>query len=130
MDSLPRELLESILLFNVQMSRCAKNAILPLRLVCKAFDAFLKPYAFKTIQLEFSKFLRHDTTPELKSLETLGSLCQAVYVDMMVIRDEGMLVSLLYVSVEHRLDQKSGHYNMIAWFSKASGASMAMKLQH
>jgi hypothetical protein len=92
MDSLPRELLESILMFNVQMCQCDKNNIFPLRLVCKAFDAFLKPYIFKTIQLEFSKFMRHAATPDFKSLETVGKLCQAVYLDMMVVRDEGMLV--------------------------------------
>jgi hypothetical protein len=93
MDSLPRELLESILIFNVRMCRADKNDIFPLRLVCKAFDAFLKPYIFKTIQLEFSKFLRHAPTPDLKSLETVGDLCQALYLDMMVVRDEGKLQS-------------------------------------
>lgn len=93
MDSLPRELLESILIFNVQMCRCNKNNIFPLRLVCKAFDAFLKPYIFKTIQLEFSKFMRHAPTHDFKSLDTVGKLCQAMYLDMMVVRDEGMLVS-------------------------------------
>jgi hypothetical protein len=93
MDSLPRELLESILIFNVRMCRSDKNDIFPLRLVCKAFDAFLKPYIFKTIQLEFSKFLRYAPTPDLKYLETVGDLCQAVYLDMMVVRDEGKLQS-------------------------------------
>lgn len=99
MDSLPRELLESILLFNVRLCRCDKNALFPLRLVCKDFDAFLKPYVLRTIQLEFSKFLRHGPTPKLASLETAGKLCQAVYVDMMVIRDEGMFTSLASIWV-------------------------------
>lgn len=93
MDSLPHELLESILTFNIHMCRDEKNKIFPLRLVCKAFDAFLKPYIFKTIQLEFSRFLRHGPTPDLTALGTVGNLCQAIYLDMMVVRDEGMLES-------------------------------------
>lgn len=97
MDSLPRELLESILFFNVRMCRSNKNALLPLRLVCKAFDAFLKPYALRTIQLEFSKFLRDAPTPKLAALETAGKFCQAVYIDVMVIRDEGMFTSLVII---------------------------------
>jgi hypothetical protein len=111
MDSLPRELLESILMFNVQMCRCNKNNIFPLRLVCKAFDAFLKPYIFKTIQLEFSKFLRYAATPELKSLETVGKLCQAVYLDMMVVRDEGMCISPIQAGVEHFVEKECCHRN-------------------
>jgi hypothetical protein len=95
MDSLPQELLELVLLWNVRMSKCDKNEILPLRLVCKSFDDALKPYIFKTIPLEFSKFLRNAQTPDLRYLQDVGRLSQAVYLNMMVIRDEGMLESIL-----------------------------------
>lgn len=67
-----------------------KNAIIELRSVCKAFDAVLKPYLFKTIQLEFSKFLRHERTPSVMALERVGDCCESMYLDMMIIRDEGM----------------------------------------
>lgn len=89
MDSLPTELLELILLWDIRMCRCEKNAILSLRRVCKAFDAALKPYVFKTVQLEFSRFLRTGDTPVIEALERVGSMCNALYVDMMVIRDAG-----------------------------------------
>ena len=91
MDRLPRELLGLILLWDVRMCRCEKNTVLPLRLVCKAFDLALKPYIFKTIQLEFSRFLRDKAAPSIESIARVGDICNAVYIDMMVIRDEGML---------------------------------------
>jgi hypothetical protein len=92
MDSLPTEVLGLILLWNVRMCRCDKNALLPLRLVCKAFDDALKPYVFKAVQLEFSKFHRHEPTPDISSLARVGNTCEALYLDMMVVRDEGTLV--------------------------------------
>lgn len=95
MDSLPRELLESILIYNVQLCRCNKSGIFPLRLVCKAFDSFLKPYIFKTIKLEFYKFMRLATSSDFKHLDRVGRFCEAVYLDMMVIRDEGMPIFLV-----------------------------------
>jgi hypothetical protein len=95
MDSLPRELIELILFSAVRMCRCDKNIILNLRLVCKAFDVALRPYSFKTIQLEFSRFLRHEPTPDINALEHVGALCHAVYMDLMVVRDEGAWIFLL-----------------------------------
>jgi hypothetical protein len=95
MDSLSPELIELILLWDVRMCRCEKNTVLPLRLVCKAFNIALRPYVFKTIQLEFSRFLSFAPTPlSREALEAVGDFCQAVYLDMMVVRDEGMLVLL------------------------------------
>jgi hypothetical protein len=73
------------------MCQCEKNTLLPLRRVCKAFDDVLKPLIFKTIQLEFSRFARGKAAPAIESIARVGDLCNAVYVDMMVIRDEGML---------------------------------------
>ena len=143
MDSLPTELLSLILLWDIRMCRCEKNSILPLRLVCKVFDSLLRPYVFKTIQLEFSRFLRQrrgavgareweeegydakigedsGTGSELvkgleghgggsdgmwgsergavwklhmdrEGLRRVGGYCEALYLDLMVVRDEGML---------------------------------------
>ena len=68
-----------------------KNAINMLRLVCKAFDRALKKYLFNTIQLEFSKFVR-DAAPNITALKGVGELCEAIYLDMMVVKNEGMLV--------------------------------------
>jgi hypothetical protein len=90
MDSLPTEILGLILLWDVRMCACDKNTILPLRRVCKAFDDALRPYLFKTVQLEFSRFLRNTMKPEIEYLVPLGHLCEAFYLDMMVVRDEGM----------------------------------------
>ncbi|KAF4636944.1 hypothetical protein G7Y89_g1129 [Cudoniella acicularis] len=87
MDSLPTEILGIILSWDVRLCRVEKNLVLPLRLVCKAFDAALRPYIFKTIQLEFSRFC-HNTAPCLASLARVGYLCGSIYLDMMVIRDE------------------------------------------
>lgn len=91
LDSLPPELLELVLLWTVRMCRCEKNKVLPLRCVSKAFNTTLRPYVLKTIQLEFSRFLNQ---PSNDALEAIGGFCQAVYLDMMVVRDEGTLKCL------------------------------------
>jgi hypothetical protein len=41
------------------------------------------------VQLDFSRFSKEVPAPEISSLATVGHLCQALYCDMMVIRDEG-----------------------------------------
>jgi hypothetical protein len=77
------------------MCRCEKNVVLPLRRVSKAFNTALRPYVLKTIQLEFSRFLKSGPElPDGAALERIGGFCQAVYLDMMVVRDEGMPLSL------------------------------------
>ena len=91
MDSLPPELLELILLWTVRMCRCEKNKVLPLRCVSKAFNTSLRPYVLKTVQLEFSRFLKGPSLPSTEALRAVGGFCQAVYLDMMVVRDEGTL---------------------------------------
>lgn len=88
LDSLPPELLELILLWTVRICRCEKNKVLPLRYVSNAFNTTLRPYVLKTIQLEFSRFL---TQPSYGALDAIGGFCQAVYLDMMVVRDDGKL---------------------------------------
>ncbi|RKF56314.1 hypothetical protein OnM2_082037 [Erysiphe neolycopersici] len=93
MDSIPVELLRQILAWEIQMCRCEKNAIIRLRLVCHAFDVALKPYIFKTIQLECSRFIRsastykHDNRMDLGQLKGFGLFTEALYLDLMVIRD-------------------------------------------
>ena len=94
MDQLPTEILRLVLRWEVSMSRDDKNSLLPLRLVCKAFDEALKPYLLKTVKLEYSCFLR-DATLSAKTLKPVGNLVDSVYMDMMVIRDEGMLYQVL-----------------------------------
>lgn len=91
MDSLPTEILGLILHWEVRMCERHKNTILHLRTVCKAFDLALRTYAFKTVQLEFSRFLRNVPTPDPQNLDQVGHICEALYLDMMVVRDEGML---------------------------------------
>ncbi|KAH8789178.1 hypothetical protein BGZ57DRAFT_755021 [Hyaloscypha finlandica] len=109
MDSLPAELLNLILLWDIRMCRCEKNSILPLRLVCKAFDEILKPYVFKTIQLEFSRFLRQRRGAiEAKDWDEEGKIARdlqgngsgldvALYLDLMVVRDEEEITRLTNV---------------------------------
>jgi hypothetical protein len=144
MDSLPTELLSLILLSSIRQCRCEKNAILPLRFVCRSFDAILKPYVFKTIQLEFSRFLRQrrggveerdwdgereraregdqDEGRIVRGLEghgsglegvwggegigrgrmdgeglrRVGAWCEALYLDLMVVRDEGTFLDFSF----------------------------------
>ncbi|KAG4418561.1 hypothetical protein IFR04_008272 [Cadophora malorum] len=104
MDSLPTEILGLILEWEVRMCERQKNTILGLRLVCKAFDMALRTCSFKTIQLEFSRFLRHAPTPDVQSLVGVGGLCEALYLDMMVVRDEEEISRLS--SVFHGLLRK------------------------
>jgi len=96
MDNLPPELLRAILLSSVHLSRSEKNVLLPLRLVNKRFDFILREYMFKTVQLDFSRFARGETAPQMSSLADVGHLCQSLYCDMMVIRDEGTLYLAAY----------------------------------
>lgn len=72
------------------MSRLDKNSLLPLRLVCKGFDNALRPYIMKTVKFEYGCFQR-DSSMDIKTLVEAGNLCESIYLDMMVIRDEGML---------------------------------------
>ncbi len=91
MDSLPPELLRTILVWSVRLCQPDKNSLLPLRLVNKRFDFILREYVHKTIQLDYSRFARNTAFPHMGVLADVGHLCQALYCDMMVIRDEGML---------------------------------------
>ncbi|UQC86755.1 uncharacterized protein CLUP02_12257 [Colletotrichum lupini] len=88
MESLPRELIDAILRQCVALS--PRNHILDLRLVCRAFDRFLKPFALRTIALEFSRLSKNSRRrqPDIDSLQTIGYHCKSMYIDLMVLRDE------------------------------------------
>ncbi|CAD6446765.1 70453b71-9b86-444e-a33c-34edcf92859c [Sclerotinia trifoliorum] len=91
MNTLPPELLTLILEKNVDMCRCDKNGVLNLRLVCQAFNKILRPSIFKTIQLEFTRFIQFrdiDGYPDrLETLQNITSLPSSINLDMTVVRD-------------------------------------------
>ncbi|CAG8974594.1 hypothetical protein HYALB_00004391 [Hymenoscyphus albidus] len=93
MNQLPTEVLGLILGWDVTMSRIDKNSLLPLRLVCKGFDNALRPYLLKTIKFEYGCFQRNSKM-DVGCLEEVGGLCEAIFVDMMVIRDEEEIARL------------------------------------
>lgn len=90
MNKLPTEILGVILYWTTKLCKCDKNTLIPLRLVCKAFDAGLRQYIFKCIQLEFSRFRRDVEPLDVGALQRIGAHAEALYVDVMVVRDEGM----------------------------------------
>ncbi|OTA94271.1 hypothetical protein M434DRAFT_71472 [Hypoxylon sp. CO27-5] len=92
MDKLPPEILLHILEFTVVALYGNKNGLLKLRTTCKLFDEVLKPFALRTLQLEFTRLDRTERSlrpPDDDALRRIGPLCRALYVDMMVVRDEG-----------------------------------------
>lgn len=90
MEALPRELIDAILQQCVALG--PRNNILDLRLVCRAFDRFLKPHACRTIALEFSRLSKNSRRrqPDVDALQTIGYHCKSMYIDLMVLRDECM----------------------------------------
>jgi hypothetical protein len=92
MDKLPEELVAMILPWIVRMCPAEKNKVATHRLVCKAFDRILRPFVCKTLVLEFGKFQRNGGS-DISALDDVGQFCQAVYLDMMVVRDEGKRAS-------------------------------------
>ncbi|KAJ4864254.1 hypothetical protein V8C43DRAFT_276943 [Trichoderma afarasin] len=88
MNRLPPEIVDAILLQCVEAG--PKNSILDLRLVCRAFDRILKPYACRTLELEFSRLSKTSRLgrPRTDALQTVGYHCKSLYIDLMVLRDE------------------------------------------
>lgn len=88
MDRLPRELIDAIL--QQCIASFSKNAVLDLRLVCRIFNNTLKPYACRTLDLDFSRLSRTSggKRPQMDALQTIGYHCKSVFIDMMVLRDE------------------------------------------
>ncbi|KAI1769452.1 hypothetical protein GGR53DRAFT_472544 [Hypoxylon sp. FL1150] len=92
MDRLPSEILLHILDYVVVAHYSNKNNLLKLRTTCKLFDEVLKPYVLKTLQLEFTRLdkgFRARKPLDDDALRRIGPLCQALYIDMMVVRDDG-----------------------------------------
>ena len=87
MDRLPLEVL--ILVLKASAFCGTKNDALRLRLVCREFDAILKPILLTTISLDISKLSRRSCVkhPDLDALQTIGRHCKSIFVDMMVLRD-------------------------------------------
>ncbi|KAH6678238.1 hypothetical protein B0J14DRAFT_317728 [Halenospora varia] len=94
MEKLPVELLRLVLDWVACICQNRKNDVLPLRLVCKAFDTALRPIIFRTIQLEFSRFFEDQQQLYIGSLGKIGPLCEAIYLDMMIIREEDEIARL------------------------------------
>ncbi|KAI1660875.1 hypothetical protein F4813DRAFT_266526 [Daldinia decipiens] len=91
MDKLPPEILLHILEFTVIALYGNKNNLLRLRATCKLFNEVLKPFALRTLQLEFTRLDRTERRlkpPDYNALRRIGPLCQALYLDMMVVRDD------------------------------------------
>src|SRR5689334_22946791 len=88
MDKLPRELIDAVL--HQSVADGPKNTILKLRLVCRLFDRILKPFACRTLGLEFSRLSKITSypRPEIDALQTIGYHCKSLYIDLMVLRDE------------------------------------------
>ncbi|KAI2607091.1 uncharacterized protein GGS25DRAFT_494329 [Hypoxylon fragiforme] len=93
MDSLPPEIILQILEFTIVAFYNNKNGLLKLRTTCKLFNEILKPYVLRTLQLEFTRLDKYERSlrPPLDedALRRIGPFCQALYLDMMVVRDDG-----------------------------------------
>ncbi|KAK7757738.1 hypothetical protein SLS62_000116 [Diatrype stigma] len=92
MESLPPEIILTILEYCVANHYGDKNSLLTLRAVCKLFDHILKPIVLQTLQLEFTRLDRISRScrpPDEAALQRIGHLCQALYLDLMMIRDDG-----------------------------------------
>jgi hypothetical protein len=108
-NQLPAEMLDAIIRQCVNLHRCEKNSLLPLRLVCKYFDMAVRKFLFKTIQLEFTRFTRTSKQPDLQLIKNFGCLSEALYCDMMVIRDEGTRHLPMYLYSLVSQDSCLGH---------------------
>ncbi|KAF4978022.1 hypothetical protein FZEAL_5529 [Fusarium zealandicum] len=88
MDQIPRELIVDIL--QQCIDNGPKNAVLPLRLVCRLFDQILKPFVCRTLDLEFSRLSKasDEPHPQIDALQTIGYHCKSLYIDLMVLRDD------------------------------------------
>lgn len=96
MDRLPTEILKAILGSLIDLSQSSKNDILPLRLVCQDFNVMLRQDLLKTVQLDFSRLAKNERPLDLKYLDGVAQYCEAIYIDLMIMRDEGWSLLLLY----------------------------------
>ncbi|KFX99637.1 hypothetical protein O988_03727 [Pseudogymnoascus sp. VKM F-3808] len=94
MDKLPPEILRGILGALIALNPSSKNDILPFRLVCKVFNELLREDLLKTVQLDFSRLERNGKPLDLKYLEGAAEFCDAIYVDLTIIRDDDEILRL------------------------------------
>ena len=102
MERLPPEIILTILEYCVANHYGDKNALLNLRTVCKLFDHVLKPIVLQTLQLEFTRLDRisRSCRPlDDAALQRIGHLCQALYLDLMMIRDDGSFSFFFFLLV-------------------------------
>lgn len=102
MDALPVELLELILLCLVRKCHAHKSQVFPARFVCKAFDKVLRPYVLKTIRFDMWQFLKDKPTPDSNLLPRIGGACEALHLDMMLLRDDSKQILIARVSVSSK----------------------------
>ena len=91
MNLLPPEVL--ILILKTAAFSGPKNDVLSLRLVCREFDAILKPLVCATVSLDVSKLSKRSCVrhPDPDALQTIGHYCKSLSVDLMVLRDPSTL---------------------------------------
>lgn len=92
---LPTEIVLSILGYLIHCTD--KNVLLQLRTVCRLFDTTIKPYVLRTLQLDFTrldKTARQRRPPDHVALQRIGRLCRALYLDLMVVRDDSEVAIL------------------------------------
>ncbi|KFZ08140.1 hypothetical protein V502_09510 [Pseudogymnoascus sp. VKM F-4520 (FW-2644)] len=94
MDKLPPEILRGILGALIALNPSSKNDILPFRLVCKVFNELLREDLLKTVQLDFSRLERKGKPLDLKYLAGAAEFCDAIYVDLTIIRDDDEILRL------------------------------------
>lgn len=96
MDKLPPEILRGILGSLIALNPSSKNDILQFRLVCKVFNELLREDLLKTVQLDFSRLERNGRPLDLKYLAGTADYCDAIYVDLTIIRDDGKSLLVSY----------------------------------
>lgn len=107
MDKLPRELVDAVLQQCVVQG--PRNTVLELRLVCRAFNQVLKPFACRTANLDFSRLSKTSerARPQADALQTIGYHCKSVFIDLMVLRDDCTYIDSPWYQ-EVTIDQCSG----------------------
>lgn len=99
MDFLPSEIVIEVLEYCVVNHYGDRNSLLELRTVCKLFDHVLKPHVLHRLQLEFTRLDRThrlERPTDQDALQRIGNHCNALNLDMMVLRDEGKSESRPY----------------------------------
>ncbi|KAI1206449.1 uncharacterized protein F4807DRAFT_439238 [Annulohypoxylon truncatum] len=93
LDRLPTELVIQIVEWTAVAHYGDKNTLLELRKVCKLFNQILRPIALCTLPLDYTRIDYYQVTSrrrlKRKALRRIAPLCQSLFIDMMVIRDDG-----------------------------------------